>query len=78
MPATAIVQGPVGPAKSVTLRTTDDLIAAQDCRHALRHQWVVFELPDLAAVGAGSGSAYGLTRSCRHFRRPAHTISTEV
>ena len=25
MPATATVQAPVGPAKSVTLRTTDDL-----------------------------------------------------
>lgn len=75
MPATAIVQGPVGPAKSVTLRTTDDLIAAQDCRHALRHQWVVLEPPDRAAVGAGS---YGLTRPRRHFRRPARKLSMEV
>ena len=38
--------------KTVTLRTTEDLIAARDRRHGLRHQQVRLELDQLAPAQA--------------------------
>ena len=42
---------PVAP-KTVTLRTTEDLVAARDRRHGLRHQQVRLELDHLAPAHA--------------------------
>ena len=39
-------------AKTVTLRTTEDLVAARDRRHGLRHQQVRLELDHLAPAHA--------------------------